>query len=45
MSVSDLFDYLITLERSGYTGAITLNYHRGNVSKDIGEEPIVSEDV
>ena len=45
MHVSEIFDYLIKLEREGYTGQITLNFHRGDISKEVKEEPPMSEDV
>lgn len=35
MRVCDITGYLIELERSGFTGAVTLNFHKGNMAKRI----------
>ena len=43
MKVSDITAYLIELERSGFTGAVTLNFHKGSVAKNI--EKKVKEEV
>ena len=31
MKVSEITDYLIKLERQGFTGQVSLNFHDGNV--------------
>lgn len=38
MIVGEIFDYLIKLERSEYTGSITLNFHKGDLSEKIEEK-------
>ena len=35
MNVSEIFDYLITKERERFTGAITLNFHNGDLSNKV----------
>ncbi len=35
MNFSAVFDYLVGLQRGGFTGAITINYHNGEASKKI----------
>lgn len=40
MKISDIVDYLIELERSGFTGAVTLNFHRGDVSSRVERKVI-----
>lgn len=32
MSVSQIFDYLMELEKNGFTGSVTLNFHKGDLS-------------
>ena len=43
MKVSDITVYLIKLEQSGFTGAVILNFHEGNVSKRISRK--ITEEV
>ena len=43
MKVSDITSYLIELERSEFTGSVTLNFHEGNISNKI--EKKVSEKI
>lgn len=43
MRVCDVTLYLIKLERSGFTGSVTLNFHRGNISQKVKKE--LSEEV
>ncbi len=43
MKVSDIVSYLVELERSEFTGAVTLNYHEGNISKKVSKK--TSEEV
>jgi len=43
MTIADLTSYLISLERQGYTGQVTLNFHKGSVSKKVTRK--ISEEV
>lgn len=38
MNVSDTFDYLIRLQREGFTGCVRLEFHKGKVSKKSKKE-------
>ena len=35
MNFSSIFDYLVGLQRSAFTGAVTFNYHKGEASKKV----------
>lgn len=43
MQVCDITDYLIELERTGFTGSITLNFHKGDISTKIDKR--ISENI
>ncbi len=43
MKVSNVTPYLVDLEREGFTGSVTLNFHEGNISKKISKK--VNEEV
>ena len=38
MNISGITGYLINLERSGFTGQVTLNFHKGDLSDKIKEQ-------
>ena len=40
MKVSDIVDYLFELERTQFTGAVTLNFHKGDVSSKFDKKII-----
>jgi len=41
MKVSDITAYLIELERSGFTGQVSLNFHKGDLSTKVEEKKCV----
>lgn len=43
MKAADIADYLIKLEREGFTGSVTLNFHKGDISKKVSKK--TSEEV
>lgn len=38
MKIADITNYLITKEREGFTGAVTLNFYKGEITKKVLKE-------
>jgi len=41
MKISDITAYLIQLERKGFTGQVSLNFHNGNVCARISKKETI----